>query len=213
MTQQGTSGALERLAESPVIAILRGGDREATRAAGRVLLEHGVHWLEVTTNSPRWADTIADLARTGAHVGAGTVLTPDQAREAVAAGARFVVAPDTCPDVGEEARELGVDWFPGASTPTEIVRAHRLGAAAVKVFPAAPCGGPAFVRAVRAPLDDIPLVPTGGVALEDIPAYLAAGAVAVGLGSPLVGDALEGGSLSGLAARARTAMEMAATRG
>lgn len=213
MTQRSTSGALGRLSDSPVIAILRGGNPASIRAAGRVLVEQGVRWLEVTTNSPGWVEAIAELALTDAEVGAGTVLTPEQARDAVAAGARFLVAPDTSADVGTAAHELGVEWFPGASTPTEIVRAHRLGATAVKVFPAAHCGGPAFIRAVRAPLDDIPLVPTGGVTLDDIPAYLEAGAVAVGLGAPLIGDALDGGSLAALAVRARTAMELVANRG
>lgn len=213
MTQPSMSPTLGRLWDSPVIAILRGGGSATIQAAGRVLAEQGVRWLEVTTNSPGWTDAIADLASTGVDVGAGTVLNANQAKEAVSAGARFLVAPDTCAEVGQVAHDLGVEWFPGALTPTEIVRAHRLGATAVKVFPAAQCGGPAYIRAVRAPLDDILLVPTGGVALHDIPAYLGAGAVAVGLGSPLVGDALDGGSLLALAHRARTAMKLAATRG
>ncbi|NHA68249.1 bifunctional 4-hydroxy-2-oxoglutarate aldolase/2-dehydro-3-deoxy-phosphogluconate aldolase [Phycicoccus flavus] len=213
MSEPETVSALGRLAASPVIAILRGGDLGATRAAGHVLVEHGVRWLEVTTNSPGWVQAVADLADTGAEVGAGTVRTARQAHEAVAAGARFLVCPDTFPEVGEAAQSLGVPWFPGAATATEIAHAHRLGATAVKIFPAAQCGGPAFLKAVAAPLDDIPLVPTGGIALDDIDAYLAAGAVAVGLGSPLLGDSLTGGSLDDLATRTVTAMTEAGLRG
>ncbi|NHI19725.1 bifunctional 4-hydroxy-2-oxoglutarate aldolase/2-dehydro-3-deoxy-phosphogluconate aldolase [Phycicoccus endophyticus] len=197
---------LGELAASPVVAILRGGDARATCAVGRTLLGEGVRWLEVTTNSPGWQDALGELAGDGSRVGAGTVRSPQQVDDAAAAGATFVVSPDTDGAVGRRALELGLAWLPGAMTPTEVVAAHRLGATAVKVFPVGSVGGPEYVRAVRAPLDDIPLVPTGGVALGDIPAYLAAGAVAVGLGSPLVGDSLRGGSLEALGERARTAM-------
>jgi 2-dehydro-3-deoxyphosphogluconate aldolase/(4S)-4-hydroxy-2-oxoglutarate aldolase len=107
------------------------------------------------------------------------------------AGASFVVAPNTDVEVGRRAEQRGLGWFPGALTPTEIALAWDLGATAVKVFPAGSAGGPRYLREVRAPLDDVLLVPTGGVTVEDVPAYLQAGAVAVGMGSPLIGRALE----------------------
>ena len=98
---------------------------------------------------------------------------------------------------------MGVPVIPGALTPTEILQAWRAGASAVKVFPAAQAGGPAYLKAVRAPLPDIPLLPTGGIAVSEAAAYLRAGAIAVGVGNPLLGDAGEdGGDLAALRERA-----------
>ena len=203
MTAPAPMATMASLGEERVVAILRGGDSATGVRVGRVLVDNGVRWLEVTTNSSGWQDTVASLASTGATVGAGTVLTADHVRGAARAGARFVVAPDTSVEVGQAALELGLAWLPGALTPTEVLAAHRTGATAVKIFPASAVGGAEYVRALRGPLQDIPLVPTGGVRLEDVPGYLAAGAVAVGLGSPLIGDALRGGSLDELARRAQ----------
>jgi 2-dehydro-3-deoxyphosphogluconate aldolase/(4S)-4-hydroxy-2-oxoglutarate aldolase len=138
-------------------------------------------------------------------LGAGTVLTPEQADAAVDAGATYLVSPVVDLEVIEAARRRGVAALPGALTPTEILRAWRAGAAAVKLFPAS-LGGPGYLRAVKAPLPEVPLVPTGGVGLEEIGGYLRAGALAVGLGGPLVGDAGEGGSLEALRRRAATAL-------
>lgn len=198
------------LATSPVVAIVRGGDPRHLMPACEALLDAGVVHLEVTTNTEGWEAAIAALSgRAGAVVGAGTVLTPDHVRRTAGAGGSFVVAPNLAPAVGEAAADAGLGWYPGALSPTEIALAWDLGATAVKVFPARSAGGPAYLADVRAPLDGIPLLPTGGVALDDIPAYRAAGAVAVGLGSPLLGDALRGGPLDALAARARLALEAA----
>jgi 2-dehydro-3-deoxyphosphogluconate aldolase/(4S)-4-hydroxy-2-oxoglutarate aldolase len=99
---------------------------------------------------------------------------------------------------------------PGALTPTEVAAAWAAGATAVKVFPVSAVGGPAYVKAIRAALPEVPLMPTGGVGIDDIGAYLAAGAAAVGVGSPLLGDAGDpGGDLAALAARARRAVAAA----
>jgi 2-dehydro-3-deoxyphosphogluconate aldolase/(4S)-4-hydroxy-2-oxoglutarate aldolase len=131
---------------------------------------------------------------------------------AVAAGAGYLVAPDLRPEVVGWAVGRGLPVVPGALTPTEVAAAWGAGATAVKVFPVSAVGGAAYVRAVRAPLPEVPLVPTGGVGVDDIGAYLDAGAVAVGLGSPLLGDAGDpGGDLAALADRARRAVA-AATR-
>jgi predicted metal-dependent phosphotriesterase family hydrolase len=130
----------------------------------------------------------------GITLGAGTVLEPETAHAAIDAGASYLVSPTVGLDVIERARRRGVAALPGAFTPTEILRAWRAGADAVKLFPAS-VGGPAYLRAVKAPLAEVPLVPTGGVGLEEIGRYLYAGALAVGLGGPLVGDAGEGGDL------------------
>lgn len=189
----------------PAIAILRGGTGEHVEDVVAVLVESGIRAIEITTNTPRWREGIAwAVERYGpsATLGVGTVMEPRQLDEAAAAGASFAVSPHTDPAIGERARERGLGWYPGAATPTEIVRAWRHGARAVKVFPAAQLGGPAFLRQVLAPLDFVDVVPSGGIGVEDAGDYLAAGAVAVGLGSPLVGGALSDGDLDGLRSRA-----------
>lgn len=200
-------------AASPVVAIVRGGDPAFLLPTCEALLDAGIVHLEITTNTEGWEEAVRVLsAREGAVIGAGTVLTADHVARTAAAGGTFVVAPNTDETVGAAAAEAGLDWYPGALSPTEIARAWDAGATAVKVFPARSAGGPAYLADVRAPLPHIPLMPTGGVALADIPAYRAAGAIAVGLGSPLLGDALRGGALSDLTERARIALAEA-TRG
>jgi 2-dehydro-3-deoxyphosphogluconate aldolase/(4S)-4-hydroxy-2-oxoglutarate aldolase len=138
------------------------------------------------------------------------VLDPETARAALLAGAEFIVGPTTNREVITLCRRYDKVVMPGALTPTEVAAAWGAGATAVKVFPVSAVGGPAYVTAVRAPLPEVPLVPTGGIGIDDIGAYLAAGAAAVGLGSPLLGDAGDpGGDLDGLAERARRAVAAA----
>lgn len=193
------------LSSSCVVAILRGGHGKHLDAVASTLVEAGVTCLEITTNTVGGLDAVSRLrGRYGGavQIGVGTVLDTDHVRQARDAGAHFVVAPNTDAEVGNAAAEAGLAWFPGAFTPTEIAHAWRLGASAVKIFPAEQAGGPPYVAAVRAPLDDVLLVPTGGVHLETAADYIRAGAVAVGAASPLVGDALRTGDLTGLAQRA-----------
>jgi 2-dehydro-3-deoxyphosphogluconate aldolase/(4S)-4-hydroxy-2-oxoglutarate aldolase len=121
--------------------------------------------------------------------------------DAVEAGARFLVSPHTDQALQARARELGAAYLPGAFTPTEIVLAWNSGAAAIKLFPAR-LGGPGYLRDLREPLPDIPIVPTGGVSVSSVAEWFAAGAVAVAMGGALIGDALDGGDLTALAARA-----------
>ncbi|TCP56371.1 2-dehydro-3-deoxyphosphogluconate aldolase/(4S)-4-hydroxy-2-oxoglutarate aldolase [Tamaricihabitans halophyticus] len=198
-----------------VVAILR-GDAVAAPRLGEIidtLVDADCTCLEVTLNTPGALEIISSATRrygTRAEIGAGTVRTAAQARAAISAGARFLVAPDTRADVGEAALEVGLPWYPGAFTATEVSTAWELGAAAVKLFPAN-LGGPAYLRELRAPLDDVPLIPTGGVRLELAGDYLAAGALALGLGNPLLGDALRGGSLAELAERTRTVLAAVAS--
>ncbi len=173
-----------------VIAIGRNLDPAVVPAIGEALLAGGVHAFEVTLNSASALDVIGALAARFVPddllIGAGTVLDLDHARAAVDAGARFLVMPHTDLAIVEWAAGLGLAAFPGAFTPTEILAAWRSGATAVKLFPASAVG-PVFVREVRGPLPEIPLIPTGGVTLENAPAYIAAGALAVGMGSWLTG--------------------------
>lgn len=172
-----------------VLAILRGHDPERLRGFAAVLHEAGIP-SEVSLTSIGALDIIASLD----GAGAGTVLTREQARDSVAAGATFLVTPATLPEVIDEGRRLGVPVLAGAYTPTEAVAAWRSGADAVKIFP---CPSPGYLSALRDPLPDIPFVPVGGVQLDQAREYLERGAVAVGIGGPLVG----GVDIDGLRAR------------
>jgi 2-dehydro-3-deoxyphosphogluconate aldolase/(4S)-4-hydroxy-2-oxoglutarate aldolase len=167
------------------------------------LVEAGVRLLELSLTS---TDALSVLRRICAElgdtalVGAGTVLSDEDARRGAAAGAVFVVTPALC-DGATEALRLGMPVLAGAMTPTEVLAARRAGACAVKLFPARQLG-PDYVTALRGPYPDLDLVPVGGVGLPEVPQYLAAGALAVGVGSPLAGDAPDGGDLRALRARA-----------
>ena len=197
-----------QLAQSGVVAILRGSHDRHLEAVSRTLGKAGVTCLELTLTTPGAVDALARV-RAELHpdvaLGMGSVIDADQAAACLQAGADFLVSPAVCAEVAVYAATHGTACYPGGWTPTELLEAWRLGAPAVKLFPAA-SGGPRHLKDVRAPLPHIPLVPTGGVALEQIADYVAAGAVAVGLGGPLVGDALDGGSLTALSERARDAL-------
>lgn len=172
-----------------VVAILRGdfGGREAEMVAA--MIEGGLTAVEVTLNSPHALQKIQQLAKqfsTRCAIGAGTVLTPEEVQQVADAGGRFIVSPNCDPRVIQASKERGLVSLPGAFTPTEIVIAVQAGADAVKLFPATSLG-PSYVKAVRAPLNNVRLVPTGGVTPEMAREYLAAGAWAVGIGSELLG--------------------------
>ena len=160
-------------------------------AIADALVRGGVRAFEITLDGDGALDAIRDLtARCDPAellIGAGTVLDIDSAEAAVAAGARFLVMPHVDPSIVAWAAARGIPALPGAFTPTEILAAWRAGAAAVKLFPASAVG-PAFVREVRGPLREIPLVPTGGVTAETAGAFISAGAIAVGIGSWLTGS-------------------------
>ncbi|MGC5053127.1 bifunctional 4-hydroxy-2-oxoglutarate aldolase/2-dehydro-3-deoxy-phosphogluconate aldolase [Micromonospora sp. DT48] len=192
------------LAATRLLAIIRGTDTAAAIAAGTALLAEGVSIIEValtTPDAPRAIEALRAVAAPGGLVGAGTVLTAADVADVAAAGAQFVVTPAVVESIGEAARR-GLPVAAGALTPTEAFTAMRLGASAVKLFPAS-VGGPGYLRAVRDPFPDIPFVAVGGVGPAELPGYLAAGAIAVGVGGPLVGDAASGGDLDALRERAR----------
>jgi 2-dehydro-3-deoxyphosphogluconate aldolase / (4S)-4-hydroxy-2-oxoglutarate aldolase len=173
-------------------------------AAADVLVAHGVLAVEFALTTDGALDALERYCSSSpseACVGAGTVLSAADARSAVGAGARYLVTPAFLPEVVETGDLLGVPVVAGAFTATEILAAHSAGAQLVKVFPAA-LAGPSYVRLLRDPLPQVPLVPTGGIGIEQPPEYLAAGAFAVGIGSQLLGDSLRGGDLDELAMRA-----------
>ncbi len=171
----------------PIVGILRGFSAEHCLCAAAAAFEGGLTMLEVTMNTKGAPEIIATLTeRFGdvANIGAGTVCDTASLEMARSAGASFIVTPIVDEDVITRCVADGVPVFPGAMTPTEIHRAHSLGAPAVKVFPADTLG-PAYIRAVKAPLPHIKLIPTGGVTLETIRAFRDAGADGYGIGGPL----------------------------
>jgi len=199
------------LHQGGVVAIGRRLDARRVAAIADGLLRGGVRAFELTLNDPE-AEALTAIETVARHaegseltVGAGTVLSIEAAGRAIDAGARFVVMPHTDAALVAWAAERGVPAFPGAYTPTEILAAWRAGAAAVKLFPAS-VAGPNFVREFRGPFPDVPLVPTGGVTIETAPAFIRAGALAVGLGSWLTGD----GDPAGIAERGAQAVRAVA---
>lgn len=184
----------EALFEQRLVAILRAAAPSPLVEVALALVDGGVRCLEITLPSPGSLDAVRELTgKLGdeVSVGMGTVLDATEVRRAADAGATFVVSPDHNPEVVAAATGLGLGALPGAFTPTEIVAAWRGRPTAVKVFPGSVVG-PEFFAAVRAPLPDIPLVATGGIGLDNAADYLASGAAAVGVGGPLLGDALLG---------------------
>jgi 2-dehydro-3-deoxyphosphogluconate aldolase/(4S)-4-hydroxy-2-oxoglutarate aldolase len=202
---------LPQLGAVPIVGILRGcpPDRAADVAAAAA--DAGLTVIEVTLDSERALDQIAAVvaACPGLVVGAGTALRPEQVDAAQGCGAAFVVAPVTDAAVIERCVQAGLPCLPGASTPSEAWTARRLGAAAVKLFPAAELGGPAYLRAIAVPLAGIPFVPTGGVDASNARAYLDAGAAALGVGASIFpADALRAGDVERV--RTLTAQAVAA---
>jgi len=167
--------------EQKVIAVARGLDAGSAPTLAEALRTGGINTIEITVEGDAGFDAIAAVAGSEMLVGAGTVVSLDQTRRAVAAGAGFLVTPHLDPEIVRWAMAEGVPIVPGAFTPTEVMRAWRLGPPAVKVFPAH-VGGPDYLKSLRGPFPDLALVPTGGVDASNAAAYLGAGAVAVGVG-------------------------------
>ncbi len=193
-------------------AILRTSIADAAAPAMNAAVRAGFRIVEFTMTVPNVLERIAEFsARDELTVGAGTILTPDDARAAVEAGARFLVSPVCDPAVIETATGLGVAVMPGTHTPTEMLLAHRAGAQLQKLFPA-PGIGPAFVEATLGPLPFLRIVPTSGVTKENVVDYLRAGAFAVGFVAPLFVPAdIEAGRFDEIEARGREMLEAVAS--
>ncbi len=183
------SQILRRIKEIAVVPIVRTPSAESAIAAVEALVEGGLDCVEITMtvdNALRAIETIAGRYGERVLLGAGTVLDPETARACMLAGAQFFVTPAFNVRTIEMARRYSRPIFPGALTPTEILTAWEAGADAIKVFPCHALGGARYVKAVKAPFPHIELFPTGGVNLETLPDFLAAGSFAVGVGSELV---------------------------
>lgn len=188
---------METVLKKRVITIVRGLAPEHMEGLAEALAKGGIGMMEVTfdqRNPQSWKDTAAAihlLATRFAGVilpGAGTVLTPEQARMAHDAGAQYIISPNVDADVIGETRALGMASMPGALTPTEVVAAWQAGADAVKVFPAGSMG-PEYIKALKAPLAHIPLMAVGGIAEETAADFMKAGAIGLGIGGSLVNHA------------------------
>lgn len=177
----------DRFARRPLVGILRGLETEFALKAALAVAEGGWTNLEVTLNTPGAIDQIerlVDALGDRVNIGAGTIRTVQDVHSALEAGATYIVTPMVDRQVVSACREAGVPALVGAFTPTEIVRAWDCGAAMVKVFPAGSLG-PRYLRDLGGPLSDIPLMPTGGVTVDNLAEFHRSGARAFGVGSPL----------------------------
>ena len=178
---------LVALRAATVIAVLRAPSAEAGIRATDALVAGGITGIEITYSTPDAAAVIREVRRRhgdAVYLGAGTVLEQAQASEAVEAGAEFLVSPGTEPALAAAMLDTGVTVLSGALTPSEVMTALRLGVQVVKLFPAS-LGGTAYLKALRGPFPQVSFVPTGGVNAGNLAEWLAAGAVAVGVGSDL----------------------------
>jgi 2-dehydro-3-deoxyphosphogluconate aldolase/(4S)-4-hydroxy-2-oxoglutarate aldolase len=183
----GTTFNRELFRKLPVVGILRFFKREEIEKLVPASLEGGLCNIEVTMNSAGATELIqrtCELLGDRGNVGAGTVTTLETLDAALRAGASFIVTPAVVPEVIQACVARKVPVMPGAMTPTEVLGAWRLGATMVKVFPADQLG-PGHIKALKAPFPEIPLMPTGGVTVETLPAFKKAGAEAFGVGGPL----------------------------
>jgi len=198
---------LEWIARGRIVPVVRAGSADEALQAVDALLEGGIDVLEITMTVPGAVEVIRSLSeRFGgqALIGAGTVLSPEDAAACVAAGARFLVSPGLDVATVRAAHAAGVPMMPGALTPTEVITAMRAGADMVKIFPASAVGGPKYLKALRGPLPDVKLLATGGVNATTAADYLAAGANALGVGAELVDmAALKAGDDAVITARAK----------
>ena len=180
MSRSQRDSTVEFILRERVSAIIRTEDQQLASDAMQAAVDGGFRMVEFTLTTPGALELVSKFAQnSNLLVGAGTVLSPQLARDAVLAGARFLVSPIVDPEVVEEAGALGVVSIPGGFTPTEMEKAHRSGADFVKVFPA-PAGGIEFIRAILGPLPHLRLFPTAGVTSENVQEYLNAGCAGVG---------------------------------
>jgi len=205
---------MHRLRELAVIPIVRTSSEGAALSIVGSIILGGINCVEITMTVPhalRAIEKVADEYGDRVLIGAGTVLDPETARNCMLAGAQFFVTPTLNVETIEMARRYSRPIFPGALTPTEILTAWEAGADAVKVFPCSALGGAKYIRAVKAPLPQVEMIPTGGVNLDTIADFLEAGSVAVGVGSELVDShSINSGNFEIVTRRARQFLEIVA---
>ncbi len=179
---------LQRIYENKLVAIIRGVPPHKVIDVAKALHQGGIKTLEITVDTPNVLQVIEQIREEFEDeliVGAGTVLDAETARAAIMAGSQFIFSPTVDIDTIKLTKRYGVVSIPGAMTPTEILTAYENGGDIIKVFPATVLG-PTYIKDIKGPLPHIPIMPTGGVNLENISDYFQVGAVAAGLGSALV---------------------------
>ncbi|MCM3760319.1 bifunctional 4-hydroxy-2-oxoglutarate aldolase/2-dehydro-3-deoxy-phosphogluconate aldolase [Alkalihalobacillus oceani] len=184
---------LNQIKENGIVAVIRGAKPENISAISKALSEGGVKTFEITVETPKVLQLIEQVSSElgdDVIVGAGTVLDAETARAAIMAGAKFVFSPTVDTETIKLTKRYGVVSIPGAMTPTEILRAYEAGGDIIKVFPAN-AFGPRYLKDVHGPLPHIPLMPTGGIDLDNVGEYIKHGAVAAGVGSTLVNTKVE----------------------
>jgi len=204
--------ALETLRAQHLIGVVRAASHESALAAARAIAKGGIALVEITFTVPEAPRAMTALAGTAeAVVGAGTVLTPDQCRAALDAGARFIVAPNFSPAVARVALAGGAMYVPGAYTTNEILAARDAGAHVIKVYPVGVAGGPMYIQIIRDPLPDVPMLAAGGTTLENLVPFLLAGCIGVGLGGSLADPRLTAaGQFEEITRRARAFVQRVA---
>lgn len=210
------SQIVQRIKKLAVVPIVRTPDAKSALAAVEAVLEGGIDCVEITmtvAGALKAIEAIADRHGEKVLLGAGTVLDPETARACMLAGAQFFVTPSLNHKTIELARRYSRPIFPGGLTPTDILTAWEAGADGVKVFPCSAVGGAKYIKAVKAPFPQIDLIPTGGVNLETMADFLAAGSAAVGVGSELIdAQSVASGQYAAVTERARKFCEIAAKR-
>jgi 2-dehydro-3-deoxyphosphogluconate aldolase/(4S)-4-hydroxy-2-oxoglutarate aldolase len=185
MTKQQVCARIEEIG---IIPAVRAGSPEDARFAAETVNRGGIPIVEITVTVPGAIEVISDLGRAIPEmiVGAGTVLDAEMARRCLNAGAKFLTSPGLVPEVVDFAVKNEVAVLPGALTPTEVIAAWKAGADLVKVFPCSQVGGESYIRALKAPLPQIPLVASGGVTQQTALNFILAGATALGIGGQLI---------------------------
>ncbi|HKG62155.1 MAG TPA: bifunctional 4-hydroxy-2-oxoglutarate aldolase/2-dehydro-3-deoxy-phosphogluconate aldolase [Pyrinomonadaceae bacterium] len=203
---------IKHIKETGVIPVVRATTADEAMRAIDAIRAGGISVLEITMTVPGAVQVIEDVAKRygkDALVGAGTVLDPETATACISAGAQFIVSPALNLETIARCRELDIVVLPGALTPTEVVQAWNAGADFVKVFPAGAVGGPSYLKALKAPLPQIELVPTGGVSLKTAADFIRAGAAALGVGADLVDiNAIREGQSALITERAKQFIEI-----
>jgi 2-dehydro-3-deoxyphosphogluconate aldolase / (4S)-4-hydroxy-2-oxoglutarate aldolase len=203
---------IKTIKDTGIIPVVRATSAEEAMRAIDAIQAGGISVLEITMTVPGAVALIENVSkRYGSEslVGAGTVLDAETAQECISAGARFVVSPSLDLETISTCRRSNVAVMPGALTPTEVVQAWKAGADLVKVFPAGAVGGASYIKALKAPLPQIELVPTGGVSLKTAGDFIKAGASALGVGSDLVDiKAIREGQVDAITERARQFLQI-----
>lgn len=199
----------ERILQIGIVPVVRASSSAEARTAAEAVCKGGIPIVEITMTVPGAVEVIRELAKQSSPnellVGAGTVLNPEQAQRCLDAGAQFLVSPGFNPKTVALAAAEGRLIMAGALTPTEVIAAWEAGSDFIKIFPAGNVGGPKYIKALKGPLPDVPLIPTGGVNLQTAAEFLEAGAAALGIGGELVHPGhLRSGNTQAIVDAART---------